>query len=168
MSREERPLNRPPIRKAVYGPPRRRAPAPTRLGWALGAVLVLLVAGVGLAITRAQEVDEVPRYVPSARSGRAAVLELAEQHFAPEQVSWAIAVAKCESGWNLYAYSAGFDRRWGVFYEHVGMLQVDGVSWRAKARELFGGDFIDPAVNVAMASWIVTNLGPSHWPYCGR
>lgn len=149
---------------------RPRPPAPTPVAWVLLAALIVLLAGLCVAVNlaRAQEVDPAERYTPSARSGRQAVVELAEAHFPPESVDWAVRTARCESGYDPYAYSAGFDRRWGVFYEHVGALQVDGVSWRRVARELALGDFLDPDVNVAVAAWILERLGPGQWPWCGR
>lgn len=150
-------------RKAVHGPPGRRLPRPTALGWALLIVLMLLLGGMTAAIARAQE-SEPERYTPSARGGRQAVRELAEQHFAPEWVGWAVRTAGCESSFDLYAYSAGFDRRWGVFYEHIGALQVDGVTWRRVAE----GDLLEPGVNFAVAAYVLATQGSRAWPWCGR
>lgn len=149
---------------------RPRPPVPTPAGWVLLIALMVLLAGLCLAVNqaRAQEVDAGERYSPASRSGRQAVVELAEASFAPEWVAWAVRVAGCESGWDVYAHSSGYDRRLGVWYSFWGALQVDAVTWGAKARELFGGELSEPSVNFAMASWIVTNYGPSHWPWCGR
>jgi hypothetical protein len=129
----------------------------------LTLVLGLLPSGV-----RAQEVD-AGRMPLSTRSGRAAaVAELAEAHFAPEWLGWAIRTASCESSNFLYARSNGFDRRLGVHYDFWGPWQVDAVTWGATAWELFGGPLSEPHVGAAMAAWIVERYGPGHWPICGR
>jgi hypothetical protein len=130
-----------------------------------GALLLTccLAALLTAPTARAQEA-EVERYSPSTRSPREAVQELAEAHFAPEWVAWVVRTARCESGFDLYAYSAGFDRRWGVFYEHVGALQVDGVTWRRVA----AGDLLEPAVNFAVAAYVLAQQGVRAWPWCGR
>jgi hypothetical protein len=107
------------------------------------------------------------RYTPSTRSPREAVQELAAAHFAPAWVAWAIRVAGCESGFDLYAQSSGVDRVYG-WYQHVGAFQISVPTWGAKAWELFGGSLWDPDVNFAMAAWIVSHDGPRHWPVCGR
>lgn len=145
----------------------------------LGAVAVALVAGSCIAGSARAEPNpdrlemvtatptEVPRVRPASRSGREAVVDLAERHFPAYLVPWALRVAACESSFDLFAHSAGYDRRYG-WYEHVGAFQISTPTWAAKARELFGGELTDPEVNFAMAAWIVTNLGPSHWPVCSR
>lgn len=145
--------------------PRRRAPALTGKGWVVAMLIAAAALGATAAAVRAEEPE---RYSPSSRSGREAVRELAEIHFAPDQVGWAMATARCESGYDLYAYSGGFDRRLGVWYEFWGALQVDAVTWGKKAWELFGGPLSDPAVNFPMAAWIAEHLGRGHWPVCGR
>jgi hypothetical protein len=152
----------------TYRPVRRRPvltdAAARRCRRALGAALLVgALLALGASRAAAQEA-EGERYTPSARSGREAVRELAEQHFAPEWVGWAVRTARCESGWDLYAYSAGFDRRWGVWYEHVGALQVDGVTWRRMAE----GDILEPAVNFAVAAYVLAEQGVRAWPWCGR
>lgn len=135
---------------------------------AVAFIIVALALLFGTRPAHGDEGDEVARYVPSARSGREVVREIAEMHFAAEDVPWAVRTAKCESGYDLYAYSAGFDHRLGVWYEFVGALQTDAVTWRAKAAELFGGSIAEPMVNFALAAWIYAKLGPSHWPVCGQ
>jgi hypothetical protein len=110
------------------------------------------------------------RYQPSARGGRVVVEELAAQYFAPDRVPWAVRTARCETGgtFDLYAHSSGFDRRFGVWFDFWGPWQVDAVTWRAKAWELFEGPLSEPTVGAAMAAWIVEHHGPRHWPVCGR
>ena len=138
----------------------------TTAGWLMLLALLAAVATCGY-LTATAHAEDGERYVPSARGTRQAVQELAEAHFAPEWVGWAVRTAGCESGYDLYARSAGFDRVYG-WYEHVGAFQISVPTWAEKARELFGNELSDPDTNFAMASWIVTNFGPSHWPYCGR
>lgn len=126
--------------------------------------LTCCLAALLTAPSASAQEAEGPRYSPSTRSPREAVQELAEAHFAPAWIGWVIRTAKCESGFDLYAYSAGFDRRWGVFYEHVGALQVDGVTWRRVAE----GDLLEPAVNFAVAAYVLAQQGVRAWPWCGR
>lgn len=143
-------ISREAVRRAVRG-----------LTWAAAATLLMLHIS-----TQPVLADEGDRYQPSSRGGRAAVEALAEQYFPPEMVGWAVRTAKCESGFDLGAYDAGYDRRYG-YYEAIGPWQVAGM-WRAKAWELFGGPLEDPDVNAAMAAWIATNVGVGAWPVCGR
>jgi hypothetical protein len=145
--------------------PRKRLPRLTPFGLALVLALALgLVFACGVTLVRAQEAaEDVPRYEPVSRGPRAAV-DLIEAAFPADWAPWAVRTARCESGLDPYAYSAGFDRRWGVFYEHVGALQVDGVTWRRVAV----GDFREPAVNLAVAAYVLTVQGTGAWPYCGR
>ena len=147
----------------LFTPPK---PGPPRATTAL--LLALALAALLVTAAGAQEAEDSPRYTPSVRGGRAAVQELAEAYFPAEWVGWAIATARCESGWDLYAHASGFDRRLGVWYAFWGALQVDAVSWGVKARQLFDGDLSEPAVNFAMAAWILEQYGPGHWPVCGR
>lgn len=128
----------------------------------------LAVLGVVLVARTNAQSPEQDRYTPASRGGRAAVQELAEQHFAPEWVGWAVRTARCESSYDLYAHSAGYDRRLGVFYRFWGPRQVDDVTWGRLAWEMFEGPLSDPHVGAAMAGWIVERYGPGHWPYCGR
>lgn len=132
--------------------------------WALAIALA-----VGILTGGNAGAEEIERHEPSARSGRAAVLELAERHFPPHLVGWAMRTAHCETGgtYDLYARSAGYDRSWRVYYDFNGPWQVDAVTWGAKAWQLFGGPLAEPEVGAAMAAWIATNLGRSHWPVCG-
>jgi hypothetical protein len=133
----------------------------------LAALLVALVLGAVL-VDRVGADEE--RYEPASRSGRDAVLELAERHFPPQLVPWAMRTAGCETGyrWNLDAHSEGYDRSYRTYYSFWGPWQVDAVTWGPKAADLFGGPLSDPDVGAAMASWIATNLGIGHWPVCGR
>jgi hypothetical protein len=135
-----------------------------RAAWTI--VALIYVAAAGSSTVRAEEPQ---RFEPSSRGGRAAaVAELAEAHFAPEWLGWAIRTASCESSNVLYARSNGFDRRLGVSYDFWGPWQVDAVTWGATAWELFGGPLSEPHVGAAMAAWIVERYGPGHWPICGR
>jgi hypothetical protein len=108
---------------------------------------------------------EPARARPATRGGRGSLRELAARHFPPGSVDWAVTTALCESGGDTGAYSSGYDRRYG-YYEHVGAWQIAG-SWRAKARDLFGGELEDPETNAAMAAWILSVQGRGAWPTCG-
>lgn len=135
--------------------------------YVLGCLICLVLAGASGGRPASAQEAEGQRYTPASRSPREAVQELAAAHFAPAWVAWAVRTARCESGFDLYAYSAGFDRRFG-WYQHVGPWQVSVPVWGATAWALFGGSLWDPDVGAAMAAWIVKHHGPSHWPVCGR
>jgi hypothetical protein len=125
---------------------RRTRPAPTRLGYALLLVLLVLIGGVGLAVARADE-EEIPRYEPTSRGTRPAVVQwrpLLEQY--DWDVETALRVIDCESGgvpgvWNHQGSGAH------------GLFQLLGWEW--KAYELYGvWSVADPVVNVGVAYWI--------------
>lgn len=139
-------------------------PSSRSLPWlrVLLVAAVLAASVVGASAVRADE----PRYEPSSRSGRDAVLDLAERHFPPALVGWAVRTAWCESRFDLGAYDSGYDRRYG-YYEAIGPWQIAGM-WRATAWELFGGPLESPEINAAMAVWIYELQGPGAWPVCGQ
>lgn len=152
-----RPLNRPPLRCGVRAyRPRRRAPEPTRLGWALLIALVLLAAGVGIGASRAQEGDDAPRFAPTSRGSRVAATE-AVQRWRPlvSQYPWDVEVAlrviACESEgsptvWNRQGSGAH------------GLFQLLGWEWLAF--RMFGvWSVADPAVNTAVAHVIWRESG---------
>ena len=149
---------------------RRWLPEPTRLGWLMLFALALALGVVCALATRPASAEEPERFTPTVRGGRPAVEALVDEYFPPERAAWAMRTADCETGgtFDLYAHSAGFDRRFGVWYEHVGPWQISVPTWGEKAWELFGGGLWDPRIGAAMAAWIVDNLGPGHWPVCGR
>jgi hypothetical protein len=78
-------------------------------------------------------------------------------------------VAFCESRFDHAAYSAGYDRRLGVFYEHVGSFQISSSHWGRLTRELHGPDasLLDPIVNARMMAVILEQQGLAAWPVCG-
>lgn len=162
---ETRPLNRPPTRCGVraYRPRRRRA-APTRLGWALGLVLLLLVAGVGVAAVRAEDGDEIPRYTPSARGTRPAVTRwrpLLEQY--DWDVATALRVVDCESGGDASVPNQQGSGALGLFQAMP--------NWRGLAYRLTGStDLANPWVNVAVAYALWADAGGTfgYWGADGR
>lgn len=167
-----RPRVQPRPALIIFGRPR-RAPAPTLLGWALGIVLVLLVAGVGLAIARAEE-EEIPRYQPSGRGNRAAQLErsevvdLAAEVFGAELAPYVAAIAWCESRHRPGARNAGWDRVFG-WYEYLGLLQIERGIWSPLASALTGSDDLtDPYVNLVTGRAIQRQQGWGAWPVCSR
>jgi hypothetical protein len=153
---------------------RRTLPAPNRLGWSLLVTILLLLAGVGLATTRAQEVDAGERFTPSSRGNRPAVLERAEvvdlaaSVFGPELAEYVASISACESSNRPWARSAGWDRLYG-WYDHRGLMQVAATIWTPLALELTGSDdLFDPWVNLVTARAIQRAQGWGAWPYCSR
>jgi len=135
----------------------------TLLLWLLVAAAIPFLAGV--LVARADEPDD--RYTPATRSPRQAVVELAERHFPPDRVAWAVATAWCESRFDLFAYSSGYDPLDG-YWAHIGAFQISEPTWAATAWRIWGDSLWNPEVNFAMAAWILDRYGPSQWPYCGR
>lgn len=82
---------------------------------------------------------------------------------------FATRVAYCESQHVAHAEDSGFDRRYGVFYRHVGLWQVEANIWGATAWRVFGGSLWDPRVNAQMMGLILGQQGWAiGWPYCSE
>lgn len=169
-----------PLRGATPRPglhvlaPRRTRPEPNNLGWAMLVVILLLLAGVGLATTRAQEVDADERFTPASRGNRPAQLErsevvdLAAEVFGAELAEYVAAISACESSNRPWARSAGWDRLYG-WYDHRGLMQIASTIWTPLALELTGSDdLFDPWVNLVTARAIQQQQGWSAWPVCSR
>jgi hypothetical protein len=82
---------------------------------------------------------------------------------------YATRIAWCESRHDPNAYDEGFDRRYGVWYRHVGLFQVEQTLWGATAWRVFGGSLWEPRVNAGMMGLILKQQGWANgWPYCAR
>lgn len=118
-------------------------------GFLVGATLF------GFGLIRAQEAEEIPRYTPSARGTRPAVVRwrpLLEQYDWP--VAVALRVVDCESE----------GREWVPNQQGSGALGLFQTmpSWRGLAYALTGSsDLSDPVVNVAVAYYLWADSGGS-------
>lgn len=94
--------------------------------------------------------------------------------FPPARVQWAVRTAFCESSWRPAVVSEGFDRRLGVLYRHVGLLQIEDRLWRglaevyAAAMGLQTIDLRNAELNAHVGAEILQRQGPIAWPVCGR
>lgn len=134
-------------------PPARRSP---RLP--VVALLLALVAGFLLAgVVRAE--DE--RFTPVSRSGREAVLELAERHFPAGTAEYATRIAGCESSFNPKADTNP---------PYIGLWQIDPQlhGWRTVAIYGRWRSLYEPEVNAAVAADILADQGWGAWPVCSR
>ena len=151
-----RELNRPPRCGFRAYRPRRRAPAPTRLGWAFLFALLLLLGGVSAAIVRADD-EETPRYVPASRGPRASYQTDQVQQWRElvSQYDWdvetALLVISCESEGNPLARNPHSDAK--------GLWQLLG--WEHLAYRLHG-------VWSVMNPYVATDLAYRIWEWGGR
>lgn len=161
----------------VYEPVHRRPRLSERglhLAVALVTVLLILLAGVGLALVRADEgEEEIGRFTPSARGNRGAVLErtevetLAAEIFGAELAAYVSRIAWCESRHRPDARNAGWDRLFGA-YDYRGLLQLS-TAWTALAAVLTGSDDLyDPWVNLVTGRAVQQQQGWTAWPWCSR
>lgn len=123
----------------------------TRVSVILAVVLAALLCATPVA---AEQLD------------RETVVALAAEHFGWGAAEYVANIARCESGYATTARNAGWDRRWG-YYDYRGLLQIEQGLWGPVALRLFGSDDLtDPAINLAMGSWLHRQYGWSPWPVC--
>lgn len=141
----------------------------TVLLWLLVAAAIPFLAGV--LVARAQEVDD-PRFTPSSRSPRAAVLaraeleDLAARVWGPDLARRVAAVARCESTGRV-----AVDSNW----PYVGLLQIDPDLHRERVAAVVGYPVAleearsllrDPLVNLAVGLLVFEAQGWAAWPAC--
>lgn len=139
----------------------------------LGALTVALVAGSCIAGAARAEPNpdrlefvtatptEVPRARPASRSGREAVVDLAERHFPAGTAEYATRIAWCESSFNPNADTNP---------PYIGLWQIDPAlhGWRTVAIYGRWRSLYEPEVNAAVAAHILADQGWGAWPVCSR
>lgn len=145
----------------------------TLLLWLLVAAAIPFLAGVLTAKGQTLE-DDTPRYTPSARGGRPAVLDradvldLASAVWGPELADRVLALARCESSLRPDA-----DANW----PYIGLLQIHPSLHRRLVERVVGYPVTleearlllrDPVVNLWVGYLLYLDAGFAPWPWCGR